>query len=746
MAAIAMSAAVSLAHLPVDTPAGAAGLESGSSGGGQFNPGAKRLVPEGEKVEVPGSDGCFISITAWENESWLDPASPPGGRWPTQGKTLDTDQSKRDVAEIKRWLEVLLRQSADMRAKTTAACEASGVKHIQIAVVRDDPKTGTGMGFYWTPLVVIDMGDAEALAKNGKTEGTEHPTLETEARETVRSYLPVSLIVHEIEHMKRKRKQFSHTTEEGLAVADENKVAAELENFTAHKNPDGTTTPKLERTSYSPLVYTYRPVRDKPIAVRLSATGAGIVFERREEGQGADFTSLADDDERALDGVSSSQTVEAIDADLDGIAAAHDNCPHAWNPRQQDWNDDGSGDDCDPEITEELRVTDALVASAVDAVRQAASLAGGAPHVALIGPDPAGSIRFVRLAEVWPVADPFGIFRAPGIGDRMLDSWLRAAVSLRLALRVFGDPFGLLSVAGVGTGIHDPYGSAPTVPKVQAFAGRIGTFLPGAAFGGAIIIPVWVDAAPVAAHWRRLPAATAARQPLRLVAVHPRGLNGRAGGRPAARGAEGAPRQTSSPPRPSVKLFFVSTGQTTGPAFRMTAVNDGNVPVWLMLNTFALKPLANVTAADVERQLKPFAGRGRVTMDVDGYCLDFPKEPPPAGMVFGLADDTLQAQMDPIDRIAHTVVRLRERGRLEPDTDDPMEYAHDMVQWSIWTHREGFDESRFTKAFIEHVRKNFAAAGDKWTREMERGVAALAPARWQVIQRILRDTAASPRR
>jgi hypothetical protein len=97
--------------------------------------------------------------------------------------------------------------------------------------------------------------------------------------------------------------------------------------------------------------------------------------------------------------------------------------------------------------------------------------------------------------------------------------------------------------------------------------------------------------------------------------------------------------------------------------------------------------------------------------------------------------------MAPTDRIGQAVARLRALGRLVPDTEDETEYAHDMVQWSIWTLREGFDEPRFTRAFVEHVRKNFAAAGDRWTRDLERAVMALAPARWRQVQIILRESA-----
>jgi hypothetical protein len=680
------------------------------------------IKAEGEKIAIPGAEGCFIYVTAWENGSWVDHSDPAGPQL-QQGKPNHAEAATNDVEEMKRWLELLLAESADMQAKTKAACEKMEKKFIQVALVRDDRNTlSPGMALVGTPIILIDVGATEKLAKTAGTSGARNASLETSARLTLQSYLPVTIIVHELDHMKLSQedlRRLGHEKVEGLAMADENKVAAQLQNFKPHANEDGTTLLKLERTSYFPLIYTHRPFRDISIKVRLDVAGAGLAVEQRQGPRSPRFAELSVGDAHAVDGIPS-PTVEEGDADLDGIGNPHDNCPHAWNPRQRDGNGDGTGDSCDPAVTEEHRSTDALVASTVDAVTQAASRAGSAPRLALSGPDATGPMRFVSLADVWPIDDPFGIFRSPGLGERVLDPWLRAAVSTRLAHRLFAGHFGRMPATPNGARTPDVYGSAPTAPRVQRFAARIGTFSSGSELGDGLIVPPSL-------------------YPPIYVGRATRPAFARSGYRAFQRSEAGAPRPAGDPPRPSVKLFFVSTGQTTGTAFTMTAINDGHVPVWLMLNTFALRPLANVTAADLERQMKPFAGRGRVTMDVDGYCLDFPKDPPPPGMVFGLADDRVQVGMDPIDKIARAVVRLRERGRLEPDTEDASEYAHDMVQWSIWTFREGFDQRGFTRAFVAHVRKNFAAAGDPWTREMEQAVTALAPRRWTRIQTILQD-------
>ena len=129
---------------------------------------AQGFKPEGEKIPIPGTTDCFIYVTTWENGSWLDPKSPPNNPQLRQGKTSNTEKSRDDVSEVSRWLRQLLEQSPDMVEKSKTACELSGVKYIQIALVRDDPKAGPGTAFFTTPVVVVDVGDTEKLVTTGK--------------------------------------------------------------------------------------------------------------------------------------------------------------------------------------------------------------------------------------------------------------------------------------------------------------------------------------------------------------------------------------------------------------------------------------------------------------------------------------------------------------------------------------------------------------------------------------------------
>src|SRR5262245_16674467 len=255
---IALLAAVAVTTTAVCVP----GLLTASPASGTLQaPAAGAFAPQGEKIAVPGADDCFIYVAAWENGAWVDPNSPPDAPALQPGKASNTPESKSDVAQIKKWLEQLLAQSADMREKTRAACKVSGVNFFQVAVVRDDPKAGPGTAFMTRPVIVVDIGDAEKLAKSSKTAGTQDASLEGQAREILKSYLPVTIIVHEIDHMKRRNATLSHEMMEWLAMDDEQVVASQLENFKAMEvdSPAGKyTLPKLERTYYDPPLYVYR--------------------------------------------------------------------------------------------------------------------------------------------------------------------------------------------------------------------------------------------------------------------------------------------------------------------------------------------------------------------------------------------------------------------------------------------------------------------------------------------------------
>ena len=303
------------------------------------------LEPQGKEVAIPGTDNCFIYVAAWENGSWI---SPLGRSVPQSGKEIENIDTRLDVNDIVRWLKQMMELSEDMRQKTKKACEIWGANFIQIGIVRDDPKAGPGTAFRVAPVMVVDMADIEKLAKTASSPGNANESLERNAQGIVRSYLPVSLIVHEIDHLKRRGVRLSRDEREALAVADENKVAAELDVF-KHA--------QFSRTAYitkeGTLPYTYKGI---PVVF-----GAGLAHEELEESEppanpAADpprprFVELSPGDARALDAVpTSGPGATAIDPDYDGVVDPDDNCRHDWNPDQVDVNGNGTGDDCDAAV------------------------------------------------------------------------------------------------------------------------------------------------------------------------------------------------------------------------------------------------------------------------------------------------------------------------------------------------------------------------------------------------------------
>ncbi len=197
--------------------------------------------------------------------------------------------------------------------------------------------------------------------------------------------------------------------------------------------------------------------------------------------------------------------------------------------------------------------------------------------------------------------------------------------------------------------------------------------------------------------------------------------------------------QQPSLPQPSAKVFFTNLGGSTGDTVRMTIVNDGNVPVRIESDGFALVPVANVTTADVERELQRLARFPQQTVTVRAYCRDIGKAVPQAGTVMRLADASVQAQMVPFQRVIAASGRLLDAGVLKPDVDDRALYLDSVRQWARWTMAEKFNERSFITAFIEHTKKNTIAAGQKWERSFDGEARQIAGERWRDVQRVLTE-------
>ncbi len=186
----------------------------------------------------------------------------------------------------------------------------------------------------------------------------------------------------------------------------------------------------------------------------------------------------------------------------------------------------------------------------------------------------------------------------------------------------------------------------------------------------------------------------------------------------------------------NVKIFFTSTGRSSGAAMSMTVVNLGTSAVTVVGNAFLLEPV-KMSPQDLRRELQRYPSTRQVTTTLNGYCFDFAKAPPMAGQVYRLASARAQADLEPLRYLAAAARRLGARGSLHADVN-PGEYEQQLLQWAVWTAREHFNRAAYERAFVEHGRKNLEGAGRKWTKEIEAALQARATNRWPDIVQVLR--------
>jgi hypothetical protein len=154
-------------------------------------------------------------------------------------------------------------------------------------------------------------------------------------------------------------------------------------------------------------------------------------------------------------------------------------------------------------------------------------------------------------------------------------------------------------------------------------------------------------------------------------------------------------------------------------------------------------------AREVEALLPPASSAGRASVTINAYCLEIAKAPPVAGTVFRIAGPSLQQRFARAERILDASRALRDAGRLVADIGELTDYVDAVRQWAIWTRQEGFDQRRFTEAFVDHAQKNVESNGTRWTRELEGAFRDLSAGRWRAVQSVLEEAArleTAPRR
>lgn len=212
---------------------------------------------------------------------------------------------------------------------------------------------------------------------------------------------------------------------------------------------------------------------------------------------------------------------------------------------------------------------------------------------------------------------------------------------------------------------------------------------------------------------------------------------------PARRGPSDAiwmaPLGGSRAGAPQVRTIVTSLGTSTGEAFEVHIVNDGDRPVRISGGgALVLEPLAPGAIPQAQQIIRSLPSAQTVTTKLAAYCLEFVRKPPSAGTVFRIASQELQQKFAPLRDVLNAARRLEQLGVLKPD-GNPVAYFHAIRQWAIWTKEQKFDLKSFGRAFVERTKQNFVALGQTWTKEIENAVLARVPGRWADVVRVLEE-------
>jgi hypothetical protein len=192
-----------------------------------------------------------------------------------------------------------------------------------------------------------------------------------------------------------------------------------------------------------------------------------------------------------------------------------------------------------------------------------------------------------------------------------------------------------------------------------------------------------------------------------------------------------APGQGGQGGTPDVSV--VSTGNSSGEAFQLQ-VRDPSGQV----KTASL-PEGTVLVPTEPGKEKPAASRGTagmMTQQLSGFCLQFAKLPPAAGMVYKIASPAMQQNFAPLKQVLQAGRTLAEKGKLHPDSE-PNAYADSIRQYAVWSKQEGWDQKKFGDEFVDRTKKNAEARNVKWTPVIEQALRNAVPGRWADITQVL---------
>jgi hypothetical protein len=184
-----------------------------------------------------------------------------------------------------------------------------------------------------------------------------------------------------------------------------------------------------------------------------------------------------------------------------------------------------------------------------------------------------------------------------------------------------------------------------------------------------------------------------------------------------------------------LRMLVTSLGVSTGDAFTVQFLNLGATPITLPRGSLTLRPLKPEAGERAKSEFTQLTGRA-TTVTMYGYCLNYEKLAPRAGMVYAIAPRAVQEKNLPVRRILRAATVLN-AGRLLNPEGDRRQYVHSIRQWALWTAEQRFTERPFTNAMIGHARKNLSQTKQPWTSAAEATARASAARRWRDVSNVL---------
>jgi hypothetical protein len=185
----------------------------------------------------------------------------------------------------------------------------------------------------------------------------------------------------------------------------------------------------------------------------------------------------------------------------------------------------------------------------------------------------------------------------------------------------------------------------------------------------------------------------------------------------------------------SFTYSIVSNGKSTGEAFQLQLLDTtGKVKSVRMRSGTVLEAIKKGVTQPVTEN----AGGKVVTQPLNGFCLQFGKQPPAQGTLYRMADESVQQKYSPMRFIARASEQMGQNKAFHPDSD-PKAYTDAILQYALWSELEGWNQEKFTQHFVERTKENADALHVKWTNEMENALRAAAPGRWKDISEMLQE-------